>query len=104
MEKVEYSSEPRSCSRYSDTLLGAQRVCGVDFGGGAPSALDRAVHIPLPLGARVLAGEKQSSAWPREPRPELRVEERIEIRIATARPRVGFPDDLTRANQLGAFR
>ena len=51
-------------------------VDGGDFGGGAAAALDRAVHVALPLDAGVLAGEEQPPGRPRQPGAQRRVERR----------------------------
>src|SRR5262249_18723527 len=63
-----------------------------------------AIHVALPLETRVLAGEKQTAERPREPLAQRRIERRIEVRIAAARPRIGFPDDLPPREQLRARR
>src|SRR5262249_46287419 len=68
----------------------------------AASALDGAVHVALPADAGVLAGEEQAAAGPGEPRPERRIEGRIEEGVAAAREGVLLPDDLARGDELGA--
>src|SRR5438046_2756767 len=73
---------------------------GRHFGGRATAALDRAVHVALPADARVLAGEKEAPRRPRQPGAQRRIECGIEVRVAAARPGVGFPDDLRRGDKL----
>src|SRR5580765_8782534 len=73
---------------------------GSDFGCGAASALDGAVHVALPLEAGVLAGEEQPAERSCEPRPQIRIERGIEIGVAAARPRVGLPCGLVTANHI----
>src|SRR5581483_7746607 len=71
-----------------------------DFGRGTAAGFDGSVHIALPLEARVLAGEEQPAERAREPLAQRRIEGRIEEGVAAPRPRIGFPDDLPRSDEL----
>jgi hypothetical protein len=65
-----------------------------DFGRGAASAFDRAVHVSLPSDAGVLAREEQPPARSRQPRPKIGRERRVKERVATTRVRIVLPDNL----------
>src|SRR5436305_13149299 len=75
-----------------------------DFLGRSPPALYRAVHIALPLDARVLAGEEQTAERPGEPRAQRRIVRGIEEGVAAARPRGVVPSHLTRCDEIGMVR
>src|SRR5436190_23937757 len=77
---------------------------GSDFCRGAASAFYGAVHIALKLEAGVLAGEEEPAARSGEPGPEIRIERRIEISVAAARPRVGLPGGLVTADHIRLAR
>src|SRR5438034_1060365 len=71
-----------------------------NFGGCAPAALDRAVHVPLPAETRMLARKEKPAERAGEPLPQRRIEGGIEVRVAAARPGVRFPDDLSPSDKL----
>src|SRR5204863_8338581 len=73
---------------------------GGDFRSGATSTFDRAVHVALARVTGVFAGEEEWTCRAREPRTETGIKRRIEKRVTTASPGVGFPHDLLRGDRL----
>src|SRR5262249_25811942 len=67
---------------------------------GPPAALDGAVHVALPAEARVFAGEEQTPERAGEPLSQRGIEPGIEIRVTAARPRIRFPNELARPDEL----
>ena len=68
---------------------------GRDFRRGATAALDGAVHVALPLIARVFSREEQPAGRTCEPRSQRRIERWIEERVSAACPRILVPGDLS---------
>ena len=72
------------------------------FGGRPPAAFDRAVHVTLPVLARVLACKQDSACRPRQPLPEAGIERRIEHGVSSLDPGVVVPHNcLTREKRRG---
>src|SRR4026207_161617 len=81
-------------------VSGLRAMCRSYFGGGALSALDRAVHIALSVEAGVLACEEDAPERPGEPRAERGIVGRSEIPSPAARPRIARPGDVAMADEL----
>src|SRR5215471_8358289 len=77
---------------------------GLHFSGGSQSAFNRAIHIALPAKACVLAGKHDPSMRSGQPQPELRVELRVEVGIASLGPRIVLPTDHSGSHQSSRCR
>src|SRR6266498_2454514 len=97
--RIIFASNRRSVGRPIDDCArrGYFRSC-------SPTAFDGAVHVALPLDARVLAREEQAAARSREPRAQRGVEGGIEDGIPAARMLILFPHDLARGHELRPLR
>src|SRR4029079_17400492 len=71
-----------------------------DFRCRAEPAFHRAVHIPLPLDAGMLAREQQPAMWTGQPGPPGGIECRIKIHVAASCPRIVLPGDVMMPEQF----
>src|SRR5919109_2095772 len=74
------------------------------FFGSAQPALDRAVHIALPLCARVFPGKEYAIPRPPQQMPRRRRKGVVEECVRATRPAIVFPGDTARSDEPSATK